>query len=86
MRHVWLGHLATAALALPSALLSQEFRASISGMITDPTGAMAYSSSQDSRQEVRVKVSDTDGAFGHTAGGTLNQPLPDVAAGARVIF
>src|ERR1017187_532930 len=36
-------------------------------------GRLAYSPPQDAVQEVRVKVSDTDAAFGHTAGGTLNQ-------------
>src|SRR5215472_823523 len=36
-------------------------------------GRLAYSLPQDAVQEVRVKVSDTDAAFGHTAGGTLNQ-------------
>ena len=38
-------------------------------------GRLAYSPPQDAVQEVRVKVSDTDAAFGHTAGGTLNQVL-----------
>ena len=36
-------------------------------------GRLAYSPPQDAVQEVRVKASDTDAAFGHTAGGTLNQ-------------
>src|SRR5579872_7363371 len=36
-------------------------------------GRLAYSPPQDAVLEVRVKVSDTDAAFGHTAGGTLNQ-------------
>ena len=36
---------------------------------------LAYSPPQDAVQEVRVKVSDTDAAFGHTAGGTINQIL-----------
>ncbi|HUI55006.1 MAG TPA: TonB-dependent receptor [Bryobacteraceae bacterium] len=36
-------------------------------------GRLAYSPPQDAVQEVRVKISDTDAAFGHTAGGTLNQ-------------
>jgi hypothetical protein len=36
-------------------------------------GRLAYSPPQDSVLEVRVKASDTDAAFGHTAGGTLNQ-------------
>jgi hypothetical protein len=36
-------------------------------------GRLAYSPPQDAVQEVRIKVSDTDAAFGHTAGGTLNQ-------------
>ena len=36
-------------------------------------GRLAYSPPQDAVQEVRVKVSDVDAAFGHTAGGTLNQ-------------
>jgi hypothetical protein len=36
-------------------------------------GRLAYSPPQDAVQEVRVKVSDYDAAFGHTAGGTLNQ-------------
>jgi hypothetical protein len=36
-------------------------------------GRLAYSPPQDAVQEVRVKVSDTDAAFGRTAGGTLNQ-------------
>jgi hypothetical protein len=36
-------------------------------------GRLAYSPPQDAVEEVRVKVSDSDAAFGHTAGGTLNQ-------------
>jgi hypothetical protein len=36
-------------------------------------GRLAYSPPQDAVQEVRVKVSDVDAAFGHTAGGTVNQ-------------
>ena len=36
-------------------------------------GRLAYSPPQDAVQEVRVKVTDTDAAFGHTAGGTVNQ-------------
>ena len=36
-------------------------------------GRLAFSPPQDAVQEVRVKVSDVDAAFGHTAGGTLNQ-------------
>ncbi len=36
-------------------------------------GRLAYSPPQDAVQEVRVKAFDTDAAFGHTAGGTLNQ-------------
>lgn len=36
-------------------------------------GRLAFSPPQDSVQEVRVKAFDTDAAFGHTAGGTLNQ-------------
>jgi Carboxypeptidase regulatory-like domain len=36
-------------------------------------GRLAYSPPQDAVQEVRVKASDTDAAFGHTGGGTLNQ-------------
>jgi hypothetical protein len=36
-------------------------------------GRLAYSPPQDAVLEVRVKASDTDAAFGHTAGGTLNQ-------------
>ena len=36
-------------------------------------GRLAYSPPQDAVQEVHIKVSDTDAAFGHTAGGTLNQ-------------
>jgi len=33
----------------------------------------AYTAPQDAVQEVRVKVLDTDAAFGHTRGGTINQ-------------
>src|SRR5690349_23161708 len=40
MRHVGRSLLATFVLAVPLALLSQEFRGTISGLITDPTGAM----------------------------------------------
>jgi len=36
-------------------------------------GRLAYSPPQDAVQEVSIKASDTDAAFGHTAGGTLNQ-------------
>jgi len=36
-------------------------------------GRLAYSPPQDAVQEVHVKASDTDAAFGHTGGGTLNQ-------------
>jgi len=36
-------------------------------------GRLAFSPPQDAVQEVRVKAFDTDAAFGHTAGGTLNQ-------------
>jgi carboxypeptidase family protein len=36
-------------------------------------GRLAYSPPQDAVQEVRIKASDTDAAFGHTGGGTLNQ-------------
>ncbi len=36
-------------------------------------GRLAFSPPQDAVQEVRIKVSDVDAAFGHTAGGTLNQ-------------
>jgi hypothetical protein len=35
-------------------------------------GRLAFSPPQDAVQEVRVKAFDTDAAFGHTAGGTLN--------------
>ena len=35
----------------------------------------AYTAPQDAVQEVRVKVLDTDAAFGHTRGGTINQVL-----------
>src|SRR5215469_7703400 len=40
MRHVSRSLLATFLLAVPLALFSQEFRGTISGVITDPTGAM----------------------------------------------
>ncbi len=36
-------------------------------------GRLAYSPPQDAVQELRVKAFDTDAAFGHTGGGTLNQ-------------
>jgi Carboxypeptidase regulatory-like domain len=36
-------------------------------------GRLAFSPPQDAVQEVRIKVSDVDAAFGHTAGGTFNQ-------------
>jgi hypothetical protein len=36
-------------------------------------GRLAFSPPQDAIQEVRIMASDTDAAFGHTAGGTLNQ-------------
>lgn len=36
-------------------------------------GRLAYSPPQDAVQEVRVKAFDSDAAFGHTGGGTLNQ-------------
>lgn len=36
-------------------------------------GRLAYSPPQDAVQEVRVQVFDSDAAFGHTAGGTINQ-------------
>jgi hypothetical protein len=36
-------------------------------------GRLAFSPPQDAVQEVRIMASDTDAAFGHTAGGTLNQ-------------
>ena len=35
----------------------------------------AYTPPKDAVQEVRVKVLDTDAAFGHTRGGTINQVL-----------
>jgi hypothetical protein len=38
-------------------------------------GRSAYTPPVDAVQEVRVKVFDTDTAFGHTAGGTINQVL-----------
>jgi hypothetical protein len=36
-------------------------------------GRLAFSPPQDAVQEVRVMAFDTDAAFGHTGGGTLNQ-------------
>ncbi len=38
-------------------------------------GRLAYSPPRDAVQEVRVKAFDSDAAFGHTSGGTLNQVL-----------
>jgi Carboxypeptidase regulatory-like domain len=38
-------------------------------------GRLAYSVPQDAVQEVRVKAFDTDAAFGHTGGGTINQVI-----------
>jgi len=38
-------------------------------------GRLAYSPPTDAVQEVRVKAFDSDAAFGHTSGGTLNQVL-----------
>ena len=38
-------------------------------------GTLAYSPPQDAVQEVRVNVFDTDAAYGHTNGGTINQIL-----------
>ena len=38
-------------------------------------GRLAYSPPQDAVQEVRVKAFDSDAAFGHTGGGTLNQVM-----------
>jgi hypothetical protein len=38
-------------------------------------GRLAYSPPRDAVQEVRVKAFDSDAAFGHTGGGTLNQVL-----------
>lgn len=38
-------------------------------------GRLAYSPPSDAVQEVRVKAFDTDAAFGHTSGGTINQIL-----------
>jgi hypothetical protein len=38
-------------------------------------GTLAYSPPQDAVSEVRVNVFDTDAAFGHTNGGTVNQIL-----------
>jgi Carboxypeptidase regulatory-like domain len=36
-------------------------------------GALAYSPSQDSVQEISVRPFDTDASFGHTIGGVINQ-------------
>src|SRR5260370_35414186 len=38
-------------------------------------GRLAYSPPADAVQEVRTKAFDTDAAFGHTGGGTINQVL-----------
>jgi hypothetical protein len=38
-------------------------------------GRLAYSVPQDAVQEVRIKAFDTDAAFGHTGGGTINQVM-----------
>ena len=38
-------------------------------------GRLAYSLPKDAVQEVRVKAFDTDAAYGHTGGGTLNQVI-----------
>ena len=38
-------------------------------------GRLAYSPPRDAVQEVRVKAFDSDAAYGHTGGGTLNQVL-----------
>ena len=38
-------------------------------------GRLAYSPPQDAVQEVRVKAFDSDAAYGHTGGGTLNQVM-----------
>ncbi len=38
-------------------------------------GRLAYSPPRDAVEEVRVKAFDSDAAFGHTSGGTLNQVL-----------
>jgi len=38
-------------------------------------GRLAYSPPTDAVQEVRVKAFDSDAAFGHTSGGTINQVL-----------
>ncbi len=38
-------------------------------------GRLAYSPPKDAVQEVRVNAFDSDAAFGHTSGGTLNQVL-----------
>src|SRR5581483_10829266 len=38
-------------------------------------GRLAYSPPTDAVEEVRVKAFDSDAAFGHTSGGTLNQVL-----------
>jgi hypothetical protein len=37
------------------------------------SGSLAYSPPQDAVQEVSVKAFDTDAAYGHTFGGTINQ-------------
>src|SRR5215831_2804415 len=39
------------------------------------SGSLAYSPPQDAVQEVSVKAFNTDAAYGHTFGGTLNQVL-----------
>jgi hypothetical protein len=39
------------------------------------SGSLAYSPPQDAVQEVSVKAFDTDAAYGHTFGGTINQVL-----------
>jgi hypothetical protein len=59
----------------PSAALYQQTSELLLNGAPDATwdGRLAYSPPQDAVQEVRVKVSDTDAAFGHTAGGTFNQ-------------
>ena len=38
-------------------------------------GRMAYSPPQDAVQEVQIKAFDSDAAFGHTGGGTINQVM-----------
>jgi hypothetical protein len=38
-------------------------------------GRLAYSVPQDAVQEVRIKAFDTDAAYGHTGGGTINQVM-----------